>query len=145
MRERCHSKKGRNFAHYGKNGIKVCRQWEVYKTFYDEMFVPYLDHIKVHGKNNTTIERINNKKGYDFVNCRWATMGEQVYNRDRPRSLNKSGLRGIYKLKDSFRAVLSFQGKKFHIAVFKNKLLAIKAYNKKAKELYGRYAILNKI
>ena len=38
-------------------------------------------HIEEFGVKNTTLDRIDNKKGYSKFNCRWATLTEQVENR----------------------------------------------------------------
>ena len=40
---------------------------------------------------------------------------------------------------------IGFNNKKIYIGLFEDKILAAEAYNKKAVELFGDYAILNKI
>ena len=49
--------------------------------FYNEMYDSYLEHVKLHGVNNTWIDRIDNNKDYCKENCKWSTAQEQAKNR----------------------------------------------------------------
>tara|TARA_Y100000310_G_C20414659_1_gene683698 strand:+ start:85 stop:582 length:498 start_codon:yes stop_codon:yes gene_type:complete len=61
--------------------ISYCNRWESYEKFKEDMYKAYLKHVKIHGERNTTIDRINNVKGYFKRNCRWATYSVQIRNR----------------------------------------------------------------
>lgn len=73
MKYRCHPK-NRNRHRYYDRGIKVCKRWQKFENFKEDMFSSY--------KDNLTLDRINNNQGYFKKNCRWTTMKEQSKNRE---------------------------------------------------------------
>lgn len=79
IKRRCKYKNQDNFKYYGGKGIEVV--WKNYKDFKNDMYESYLEHLRLFGHKNTTIDRINNSKNYCKENCRWATAKEQVSNR----------------------------------------------------------------
>lgn len=60
-------------------------------------------------------------------------------------SHNKSGLKGVGVRNNKWRAYISNKNKHIHLGYFSTKELAAKAYNVKALELFGEFALLNKI
>lgn len=52
---------------------------------------PMPDHTKINGRNKWTIDRINNNKGYQPDNCRWATMKEQGRNKSDNKYITIDG------------------------------------------------------
>jgi hypothetical protein len=64
---------------YGGRGIVMAPEW-----FYD--FSAFLAHIGPKPSPELTLDRIDNDKGYEPGNVRWATRQEQAQNRRARRS-----------------------------------------------------------
>lgn len=95
MVERTTKQTSIHFKNYGGRGIGVSDEWLVFENFYRDMGPTY--------KDDLTLERIDNSKGYSKENCRWATAMEQQSNKRNNR-------------------VLVYQGEKMHLAEFCRKV-----------------------
>lgn len=76
MLQRCYNSKNTAYPRYGAKGISVTKPWrDSFESFLNDM-----------GERppGRSIDRIDNRFGYFFANCRWATPQEQALNR-RPR------------------------------------------------------------
>lgn len=73
MRARCYYPGSPGFPGYGGSGITVCDRWR-------DSFDAFLADMGER-PSGTTLDRIDNSKGYEPGNCRWATPAQQSANR----------------------------------------------------------------
>ncbi len=74
MIARCHYSGHPSFNYYGGRGIIVCLEWR--KDFFN-----FLADIGPCPDPSLSLDRLDNAKGYEADNCRWATWSEQMKNR----------------------------------------------------------------
>lgn len=84
MMDRCHwGGHALMFLRYGAIGIRVAPEWHDFSKFLEDM-----------GERlpGTSIDRIDNNKGYEPGNCRWATRQEQALNTSRTVLARHNGI-----------------------------------------------------
>lgn len=113
MNDRCHLQSHPNYKNYGGRGIFVCDEWRRAgkvkyngkyrrKTDQFDIFVRYVDEIL--GPKPTkkhSLDRIDNDKGYEPGNLRWASKREQANNR-RPNLVNRVNISDDHLVEDRF-------------------------------------------
>jgi hypothetical protein len=82
MWQRCTNPNQARFKDYGAKGITVCERWKNFAYFLEDMGDPPL---------GSSIERIDNSKGYSPENCIWANQKVQMRNTCRTRFIEFNG------------------------------------------------------
>lgn len=84
MLQRCNNPNSQGYKHYGGRGIKICDRWLDKKNGFETFFK---DMGKKPSKKHS-IERINVDGNYEPSNCKWATVIEQMNNRQHTETFN---------------------------------------------------------
>lgn len=83
MKQRCLNPKCPAYKDYGGRGIQISPRWiNSFESFLADMGV---------APKGTTIDRINNNKGYEPGNCRWASRKIQAINKRNTRKVVVGG------------------------------------------------------
>lgn len=82
MVQRCTNPRYNGWHWYGGRGVKVCDRWLDFEAFLADMG---------HRPRGRTLDRIDNQRGYEPGNCRWATPREQGRNTRRCKPLTYRG------------------------------------------------------
>lgn len=88
LRDRCNNPRSHAYDDYGGRGITVDPVW-------NESFEAFFAHVGPRPSPEYTLDRIDNNKGYQPGNCRWATRSTQQLNR-RVVKHSQTGVRGVY-------------------------------------------------
>jgi len=84
MVKRTTDPKQRDFRYWGGRGISVCERWlNSFEAFFSDMG---------ERPDGCSLDRIDNSKGYEPGNCRWATAIEQSRNTRKNRILTIDGV-----------------------------------------------------
>ena len=81
MKHRC-----KNQPHYINKGIQVCDEWL-------NDYPQFLKDMGKKPKKDCSLDRINNKEGYNPTNCRWVDRTTQQRNQDQSRWVSVNGER----------------------------------------------------
>lgn len=82
MKTRCKTKHKKSHL-YGNKGVSVCKRWEKFEHFLEDMGLPPSD--------KHSIDRIDGNGNYEPSNCRWATAKQQANNMSSNKLLTFKG------------------------------------------------------
>jgi hypothetical protein len=74
IKSRCLNPSNKDYAKYGAVGITICKEWE-------SNFVAFFNYVGDPPSKFHSIDRIDNSKGYEPGNVRWATRSQQQRNK----------------------------------------------------------------
>jgi hypothetical protein len=83
MIARCMNPRRPDYRFYGGRGIAVCQRWQV-------SFGAFLSDMGPRPAG-ASLDRIDNTRGYEPTNCRWATKHEQMQNTRATRLITFNG------------------------------------------------------
>lgn len=86
IKQRCNNPNNPAYHRYGGRGIGLSKQWTGKKGF-----ARFIAHVGPRPSSKHTIERIDNSKGYEPGNVKWATRKEQLRNTRRTRMITFRG------------------------------------------------------
>ena len=72
--QRCENPRHPRYSDYGGRGIAVCKRWR-------DSFSAFLMDVGKRPQQGLTLDRVDNSKGYEPGNVRWATATQQSQNR----------------------------------------------------------------
>lgn len=84
MRNRCLNPSNKDYRYYGGRGIRVCRSWDDYDVFAEDMGPKPI---------GMTLDRIDTNGPYRKDNCQWISRADQTRNCRRNRYIEASGER----------------------------------------------------
>ena len=119
-------KKSKHFVIYGNRGIVICDEWKNdFMSFYDWS-------LKNGYTKELSIDRIDNDKGYNPINCRWTIKTIQSRNTRKLRTNNTSNYRGVYfnKTANKWQSQIVVNCKKIYLGLIDTALEGAKAYDR---------------
>lgn len=132
-KQRCRNPRNQAYPQYGGAGIKFHDGWDDFSVFLADLGEAPSDKHQ--------IDRIDPSAGYVPGNVRWASPSQNAAN---TRSKNKTGFRGVDLLPSGrYRALIMVGSKKTSLGVFDTAQEAADAYDRKAVEVFGGFAMLN--
>lgn len=115
MRSRCGNPNVDCYHHYGGRGIKVCKEWQTFEGFLENLPEGYSDELE--------LDRKDVEGDYSKDNCRWVTRGKNCSNKRSKPDGTPCGV--SYNSRDDlWKASITVDGKRLN-KYFKNKQDAI--------------------
>jgi hypothetical protein len=123
---RCTDINHKQYPNYGKRGITICSSW----TSDINTFIHW---AKTNGyREDLTLDRIDNNRGYFPDNCRWANTTIQARNKQKRKSIRGKNTSSQYigvhffKRDATYRASIKINKRLVHLGYFQTELEAAK-------------------
>lgn len=131
--QRCTNKNDIEYQHYGGRGIHICEEWR-------HSFMAFYNYLGEPPNGKYTIDRIDNDKGYQPGNVRWATQTTQNFNQ-RIRSDNTSGYRGVSwsKVMHRWAVEITVNGRRHKLGYYNTPQEANRVYIEAKRKLLEDY------
>ena len=140
MKSRCSKESKTAAMYYSDRGIDICDEWR-------DSFTAFQSWALANGyREDLSIDRRENDKGYSPDNCRWATRIQQMANtRKRRHKGVTSRFKGVAKTHTNgrWRANGCVKGKPVNLGCFGSEEEAARAYDAWAIKTYGEFASPN--
>jgi hypothetical protein len=127
MRRRATDPSHKQYKDYGGRGCGLSPEWSEFDGFRRHMLASYFHSVATRGLKATTLDRIDNDKGYSWENCRWTTPTVQTFNRRRLRSCRSKYI-GVTFHHGKWDARITIGGKRQHLGTFLTEEEARDAY-----------------
>lgn len=116
---------------YGGRGIVFSKEFSEFP-----IWLKYIESLEDAYTEHYSIDRIDNERGYERGNLRWASKSTQAQNTTNKAINNTTGYRGVYLSpnKKTFYSQVTINGKRRHIGVYETKEEAGRAYDDYVKE-----------
>lgn len=99
MKQRCNNPRNANWHKYGARGIAVCERWQ--NSF--ENFAADVGYPPDATLGKWSLDRIDNNRGYEPGNVRWATPLQQASN---TRTVSRLTLRGVTRTRHEWAELI---------------------------------------
>jgi hypothetical protein len=120
MKARCNNPKNKDYHRYGGRGIKVCDRWA--KSFDD-----FLADVGLPPDRSLQLDRIDNNRGYEPGNVRWANLyDQQVNSRTKMVWVEIDGVRLSWKMW-ARRLGVSHQALSYRAKILGNREAAVRS------------------
>jgi hypothetical protein len=118
MVRRCTNPRDHRFPYYGGRGSGVSARWR-------HDFMAFFADLGPRPSPGHSIDRLDNARGYEPGNCRWATRSQQ--QRNKPRRANAVGACYLRR-NDRWQARINIHARAVFLGTFKSKEEAMAAY-----------------